>query len=115
MGVSTEIKVYVTSLGNNQTWKKLQSGTEADYNFIKALEDHQVIGLAGNVQSDKAGGTTDYIGMGMPALEFALIQGTTKFVLGRHPGVINYLLPTPCTTAQHYTERKYEHPEKIFF
>ena len=111
MGVSAEIKVYAVSLGNNQTWKKLQPGTEADYNFIKALED-QVIGLAGNVQSDKAGGTIGHIGMVMPAPEFALIQGTTAFVLGSHPGIIDYLLPTPCTTAQHYVGRKYKHSEK---
>ena len=52
MGVSAEIKVFVASLGNNQTWKKLQSGTKADYNFIKDLEN-QVIGLVGKIQSDK--------------------------------------------------------------
>ena len=96
MGISAEIKVYITtSLGDNQTWKKLQSGTEADYNFIKALED-QVISLVGNVQLDKARGTTGHIGMAMPATEFLLIQGITVFVLERHlgVGVINYLLPT---------------------
>ena len=55
MGVSTEIKVHMASLGN-----KLQSGIEANYNFIKALED-QVIRLVGNVQSDKTGGTTGHM------------------------------------------------------
>ena len=80
MRISAEIKVYVASLGDNQTWKKLQPGNEADYDFIKDLED-QVIGLAGNVRSDKAEATTGHIGMVMQAPEFALIQGTTAFLL----------------------------------
>ena len=97
--VSAEIKVYVASLSNNQTWKKLQSRTKDDYNFIKDLED-QVVGLAGKVQLDKAGGITGHIGIIMPPPEFALIQSTTAFVLEAHPGVIDYLLPAACITVQ---------------
>ena len=58
------MKVFVASLGNNQTWKKLQPGTKANYIFIKDLED-QVIGLVGE--------TTGHIKMIMPSQEFALI------------------------------------------
>lgn len=92
--------------------EKNTSGTEAKYNFIKALED-QVIRLARNVQSDKVGRTTGHICMVMPATEFVLIQGTTVFVFEAHPGVIEYLLPNPCTTVRQHTERKYEHTEKL--
>ena len=112
MGVSVEIKVFFLLLGNNQIWKKLQPGTEANYNFIKYLEDH-VLGLAGKVQYNKTGGTTGHIGMIMPAPEFVLIQGTTTFALEVHSGVINYLLPTACTTVHQHMERKYEHTDQL--
>ena len=68
--------------------EKLLPGTEADYNFIKDLED-QVLDLVGKVQSDKAGGITGHIGMFMTPTEFALIPGTTVFDLEVHPDVIN--------------------------
>ena len=106
MGVSAKIAVYVASLDDNQTWKKLPSGSETNYNFIKALED-QVISLAGDVQSSKGGGTTGHIGMVMTPAEFVLIANTVPFVLWVHPVPVNYNLPTGCTTIQQHTERKY--------
>ena len=77
------MKVFVADLGNNQTWKKLQLEKEADYTFIKDLED-QVLDLVGKVRSDKAGGTIGHIGMLMTPAEFALIPGTTVFDLEVH-------------------------------
>ena len=80
MSVSAEMQVFVAGLGNDQTWKKLPPGEEANYTFIKDLED-KVSDLVGKVQSDKAGGTTGHICMFMTPAEFALIPGTTVFNL----------------------------------
>ena len=52
--------------------------------------------------------------MFMTPVEFESILGTTVFDLEVHPGIINYQLPTPCTTVQQQTEQKYEHTEKIY-
>ena len=49
----------------------------------------------------------------MLAAEFLLIAGTTAFALEVHPGVINYTLPTACTTAQQQTKLKYGHTEQL--
>ena len=49
----------------------------------------------------------------IPAPKFALIQDTTAFVLEVYPGVMDYLIPTACTTVQQHTERKYKHTEKV--
>ena len=110
MLVSAEIKVFVAGLGNNQTWKRLLVEEEADYTFIKDLEN-KVLDLVGKVQSNKSGGITGHIGKFMTPAEFSLISGTTVFNLEAHPGVIDYMLPTECTTQQQHTERKYEHTE----
>ena len=112
MGVSAEIAVYVASLGDNQTWQKLPSGDEADYNFIKKLKD-QVISLAGDVRSSKGGGTTGHIGMVMTPAEFVLIANTVPFVLWVHPVPVNCNLPTACTTIQQHRERKHENVEEL--
>ena len=73
--VNGKIAAYVASLGNNQTRKNLPNGSEANCNFIKALED-QVVSLAGDVQSDNGRGTTSHVSMVIPALNFALLQNT---------------------------------------
>ena len=48
MTVSAEMKMVVAGLGNTQTWKKLPEEEEAEYTFIKDLED-QVLDLVGKV------------------------------------------------------------------
>ena len=49
----------------------------------------------------------------MTLVEFDLIPGTTSFTREAHPGVVNYLLPTPCTTIQPHIERRCQHEEKL--
>ena len=66
--------------------------------------EEQVFDLVGKVQSNKLKGTTSHISMFMTLVEFALIQDTTHFTQEANPGVVNYLLPTPCTTIQQHTE-----------
>ena len=61
---------FVVGLGNDITWKKLPSEEIPDYIFINNLEK-EVLDLVRTVRSDKASGTTGYIGLIMTAQEFA--------------------------------------------
>ena len=107
MPISAEMKVHVAGLGNDITWPKLPSNDIPNWTFINNLQE-EVLDLAATVRSDKCGGTTGHLGLVMEAAEFALVPGvvTPSFPCEAHPGVVNYLLPTPCTTMQHNTERR---------
>ena len=72
-----------------------------------------MISLAGDVQSDKGGGTTGHIGIVIPALEFALLKNTNPFVVLVHPGAVDYLLPVACTTNQQRLKRKQENDDQL--
>ena len=108
MPISAEMKMFVAGLGNDEVWKKLPSDEEPNHTFINDLEE-QIYDLVGTVRSDKLCGTTGHIGLIMPATEFQLILNTTPFIRSTHPGTVNYLLPTNCTTINQHTEQRYEH------
>ena len=113
MPISAEIKVFVASLGNNFTWPKLPSCEVPDYTFINNLEE-EVFDLVGTVLSDKARGTTSHIGLIMTAQEFVLVLGTTPlFTRSVHLGMVEYNLPTTCTTVQQHTERRCKHEHRL--
>ena len=105
MSISAEMKVFVAGLRNDITWKKLPLEEILDYTFVNNLEE-EVLDLAAIVRSDKYGGTIGHLGLIMTAGEFALISGVVNapFVCEEHPGPVDYLLPTLCTTMQQHTE-----------
>ena len=107
MPISVEMKVFAAGLGNDITLQKLPSDDIPDWTFINNLQE-EVLDLAATVRSDKCGGTTGHQGLIMEAGEFALVPGIVNppFVREAHPGDVDYLLPTLCTTMQQHTERR---------
>ena len=77
MPISAEMKVFVAGLGNDITWKKLQSEEIPDYTFINNLEE-EVLDLVATVRSDKNGGTTGHLGLVMTVAELALVPGVVN-------------------------------------
>ena len=107
MPSSVEMKAFVAVLGNDITWTKLPPDDIPDYFFVNNLEE-EVLDLVATIRAYKNGGTTGHVGLIMEAGEFALISGVVNppVVREAHPGVIDYQLPTPCTTMQQHTERR---------
>ena len=76
MPVSTEMKLFVAGLGDDEVWTKLGPDLEPDHTFITDLVK-QVMNLVATVRSDKAGGLTGHMGLIMPPVNFALLPGFT--------------------------------------
>ena len=106
--------MYIASLGNDITWKKLPTKEIPDYTFINNLEE-EVLDLVGTVRSDRAGGTTEHIELIMTAEELALLPGVVNpsFTQSAQPDAVDYDNPTAYTTIQQHTKRRCDHRHRL--